>query len=456
MSFLFNSFRWKLLGWYTAILCLVLGLFIATLFHQASLATLKQVDADLVTLSQFLNRELEQDAAGRVGFEQPPEILQHFIQMAKPASYARVWDAKGRLLFSVPDSDPPPTPPVKRGTRHHGSYREIHLSGLNDTSILVGRNIETEQGNLQKDLREMLVIGVGLLILALGGGWFLTERVLTPIQRITRTASAISASNLSQRIDTGNTEREFGALVRTLNHTFDRLEQAFGRQTRFTADASHELRTPVAIILTQAEAVLKKNRSAQEYRETVEICLKVAHRMKSTVEGLLTLARADAGELRLDTQSVNLAILTQEIVTLLQPLALERQVAFTLNIEPTIVNGDRERFREAITNLATNAIRYNRTGGKVTITLRNEPPSAILAVSNTGPGIPTEHQAHIFERFYRVDQARAREAGGSGLGLAITKWIVEAHGGTVTLHGREGEATTFTIRLPLNEVSRAE
>ena len=201
--------------------------------------------------------------------------------------------------------------------------------------------------------------------------------------------------------------------------------------------------------MSQAELALRKDRSPEEYREALSTALKASQRMKAVVEGLLTLARADAKDLEIRKERVDLGKIVEETASLLGSMAIERRVALTVSAEPVAVTGDPDRLRELVTNLLTNAIRYNREGGKVDVSLASEKEQAVLTVADTGIGIPEKDRPHLFERFYRVDKARSREAGGSGLGLAIAKWIVESHGGTISFSSRENAGTTFAVRLPI-------
>ncbi|MHC5544618.1 sensor histidine kinase, partial [Singulisphaera rosea] len=266
--------------------------------------------------------------------------------------------------------------------------------------------------------------------------------------RMSDAASSISASNLSRRIDMARTESELGRLATILNETFDRLEGAFVRQVQFTADASHELRTPLSVVISHCELALRKSRTPEEYREMFATALKAAKRMRGVIEGLLTLARADSTAPNLDHGPVDLAEVVEESVEMLRPLASSSKVEIEIETEPAEAFGDHDRLRELVVNLVTNAIRYNREDGRVTVRLRKEPEGLTLTVADSGIGIPEEHWPELFERFYRVDPVRSRELGGSGLGLSIARWIVEAHGGTITFTSVFGEGTTFTVHLP--------
>ena len=292
--------------------------------------------------------------------------------------------------------------------------------------------------------------GVGgvILVLGLAGGWWLAGRAIRPIDDISATAAKISAGDLSQRINAADTESELGRLAGVLNSTFARLETAFAQQRQFTSDAAHELRTPVAVILTQVQSALNKERTCPEYRETLEACQRAAQRMRRLTESLLALARLDAGQAALNRRRFNLAGTARESIELVSPLADARGVSIIPDLAAVECDGDAERLAQVITNLLTNAIQYNREHGEVRVTVKREADWAILAVVDTGPGIAAEDLPRVFERFFRADTARTGSSGNAGLGLAISKAIVEAHGGTIAVASAPGAGTTFTLRLP--------
>jgi len=326
-------------------------------------------------------------------------------------------------------------------------------AGPFDHTIVVGRSIAKELATLAQLVWRISATGVGVLLVGLLGGWVLSKRAIRPIETITGAAENVSATNLSQRIAIAAPRSELGRLADVLNNTFSRLQAAFEQQRRFTADASHELRTPVSVILAQTELSLKKERSREEYREVIEVCHRTSHRMKGLVDGLLTLARSDAGKLELERRRVDLRDLVEESLALLTPLADETGITITRQLQPTQASVDAYRISQVIANLLTNAIRYNRPGGSVTVSLASTPDEVTLTVTDTGLGISTENESSLFERFYRADKARSRSQGGSGLGLAIAKTIVEAHGGTIAFVSELGTGSTFTVLLPVAENS---
>jgi heavy metal sensor kinase len=449
---MFKSIRGGLLFWYALILVAVLGAFGGTLYYKQRHSLLKEVDGTLGAHAQAMAASIEVEPGGLLELELTDEYSRYFRSDGgeDDPPYFAIWDGSGKVLKnSRPDLEPPR--PEAAGVRTRGSRREIAAAGPAGSMVLVGRKIGEEQQKLRDFLGGIVGAGAGMILLALAGGWFLTGRAIRPIGRMTEAASAISSSNLSHRIDVAQTQTELGRLAATLNEAFDRLERAFDRQTRFTADASHELRTPLSIVLAQAELALSRERSLEEYRKGYATTLQAAQRMKAVVEGLLTLARADAREINLRKERVDLRAIVEETLSMLGPMALPKKVAVKLHAETVHVTGDPDRLREVVTNLVTNAVRYNREGGRVDVSLKADGKDAVLAVADTGIGIPAADQPHVFERFYRVDKARARDEGGSGLGLAITKWIVESHGGSIAFTSREGEETTFTIRMPRRE-----
>jgi len=278
------------------------------------------------------------------------------------------------------------------------------------------------------------------------GGWWLATRAIRPSEDISATAAKIAAGDLSQRISTTETDSELGRLAGVLNSTFARLDTAFTQQARFTEDAAHELRTPVAVMLTQTQSALARTRSADECRETLEACQRATQRMRRLIESLLELARLDAGQEPLRRAECDLGKIAADSLGIIRPLASTRGLAIHAALPATPCHGDAERLAQVVTNLLSNAIDYNRDGGEIRLAPGRDHDFVTLAVSNTSPGIPAEDLPQLFERFHRVDKSRT--GGHSGLGLAITKAIVLAHGGSIEVVSELGGSTTFTVLLP--------
>jgi heavy metal sensor kinase len=464
---MFRSIRWNLLGWYAAILLAVVAGFGTTLYQRLQLLRYQRVDTELAGAAQLIAQRTRPPHRPRghgpaepseAQISIPESLLQRFGADENEAAYAVLWQRDGTRFASAqaPEDIPAPKPlkkedPDRPRFRQRGELREVILPRHSGGYLVVGRSIRNEEEGTNRLVWILGGTGLGVLIIGLAGGWILVQRALRPIAVMSSTAAAISASNLSQRIDVAGTESELGPLALVLNNMLDRLEDAFEQQKRFTADASHELRTPLSVICSQTELALARERSTGEYRQALSTCASAAQRMRSLVNGLLTLARADAGMLQLDPAPFDLRVCVEECARMVHPLAEERGITIDLDLADDLTDfewtGDVQRIAQIVTNLLSNAIRYNRDGGKVRVSLRRD-GEITLTVSDTGIGIPHEDLGSIFKRFYRVDKARSREVGGTGLGLAISQSLAAAHGGIIECQSELGRGSTFTVRLP--------
>ena len=356
-----------------------------------------------------------------------------------------------------PQPRPVPNPPMPQAFesagvawRQRGVVREVVMQGPVGTLVMVGRPLNSEFTELRQWLVLLVASGAGLVALGIIGGLLLSYRSLRSLRVMSEAAAGISARNLSERIDTHKVDQELLDLAETLNSAFGRLEQAFARQTQFTADASHELRTPLTVLLGNLELAVRQPGLADGTRESLEASLRAARRMRGLVDSLLTLARADSGVLEIDRQTFDLGDTVEECAQLLEPLARNKRLEVIHDIQSMEIQGDPRLLAQVVINLLTNAIQYNRDGGEVRVTLSSNNGRAELIVADTGVGIALEDQRNLFERFYRVDKARSRSAGGTGLGLSITRSLVTAHGGSIELASVEGEGTTVRVSLPLD------
>jgi heavy metal sensor kinase len=306
------------------------------------------------------------------------------------------------------------------------------------------------------------------LLLAGTGGWLLARRALRPVDQMTTTARRIEAEHLAERLGGTEADDELGRLARTLNEMLARLEAAFAQVRNFSSDASHELRTPLTILKGEIEVALRSPRPAEEYRRVLTSALEEVERMSRLVDDLLLLSRADAGALRWERRPVELDRLVEEVAKQGDILGRGHTIRVSIHtLEPLVVQGDGQRLKQLLLNLVDNAIKYTPPGGSVSLGLKAAKREAShvdstsfqgagegadcaeIAVRDTGIGIPPEALPRVFERFYRVDQARSREVGGAGLGLCIAKTIAEAHGGRIELESTVGAGSTFTVVLPL-------
>jgi heavy metal sensor kinase len=307
-------------------------------------------------------------------------------------------------------------------------------------------------------LRVILVLVIlGTLALAGIGGWFLARRSLAPVVQMTERARRISAENLDQRLPVSNPNDELGRLAATFNELLTRLDDAFEQQHRFMADASHELRTPLSVMRTATGVTLEqKARSDGEYREALSIIDEQARRLTHIVEDMFMLARADSGQRVLQMSGFYLDKLLCETRRAAEVLATRKGITIEADKFPEVrYRGDEGLIRQMVLNLLENAIKHTSSGGVVRIALERRSTTYQIVVSDTGSGIPLEAQAHIFERFYRVDKARSRAessdlGGGAGLGLSIAKWTAEAHLGCLELERSDATGSTFIVSLPVN------
>ena len=339
------------------------------------------------------------------------------------------------------------------GTVFRGYAKRVEAAGLPFTLVVL-QSLHSQREMLE-DIRNTFLwaIPIALLVASIGG-YFLARKSLAPVAAMATQARGMGAANLHDRLAVLNPRDELGQLAVTFNQLLERLQESFERQKRFMADASHELRTPVAILHGETEVTLSRaDRSPEEYRETLGILKDESQRLARIVEDLFTLTRADAGQYPLQLQGVYLDELVADVMRRARSLAMAKNLTLSAAIEPELpIEADEALLRRMLLNLLDNAIKYTPEGGKISLECRKQGEEYTLGVSDTGTGIPVELQARIFERFFRADKARSRaegESGGAGLGLSIARWIAEAHHGRLELTKSDARGTTFTAWLPV-------
>lgn len=295
-----------------------------------------------------------------------------------------------------------------------------------------------------------------LILIAAVGGYFITKRAFRPVKQMSDSASEIGdGKDLSKRIHLqGSSKDEMYHLAQTFDKMFERLETSFESEKQFTSDASHELRTPTSVIISQCEYALSQKHNPKEMEESLEVILRQSRKMSSLISQLLLLARVDQG--KHDTfqfECINMSELTEIVVEELSLMVQEASIDITTNIEEDLfMKADQTLMMRLLMNLLTNAIAYGKANGTVNIQLFRDETNIIGKVSDNGIGISEQHIAKIWERFYRVDAARtSSNIGNTGLGLSMVKWIVELHGGEITVESELGEGSTFTFKLPIEK-----
>lgn len=396
-------------------------------------------------------------------------VANRFADLRRP----RRFDEEGHALgpFQEPPFDPKAIAAALEGrsTYSNGEYDgdpiriftlPVRRGPNQGTVIQVARDTKDLDRIWASQLSTLLLFLPAALLVAAVGASFLTKRATKPIAAMKEAANAISEKDLSKRLQVQG-EDEFAELGQTFNAMVGRLEDSFVKlrtayesleeahenQKRFTADASHELRTPLTRMRLATSAALAEGASPEEQRRALEVADVAAQSMSRLVQEMLVLAKADAGQLRMQTERLDVRVIAAETVDGFRPDSVEL-VTEMLDM-PVIVQGDRDHLARVLNNLIENALRHTPKGGTVKVSVCLEGANAILKVSDTGEGIAPEHLPRLTERFYRVDGARASSDGGSGLGLAICKTIVDAHGGSMDIASRPGQGAKVTIRLPL-------
>jgi len=355
------------------------------------------------------------------------------------------------LARSNSESDSPVFVNIHEINRHRAraALRAVRIG--NETYIAAAFQSLHDVNEQLEFMRDIFYVGIPVALIVAGiGGYLLAHKSLSPIVAMTVQAQLIGTENMHERLRVANPNDELGSLTIVFNQLLDRLETSFESMRRFMADASHELRTPIAIIRGEADVSLSKERQTEEYKDALTTIQDESRRLTRIVDDLMALSRANTGERLLKVENIYLNDVVDECVHGMQVIANTKGIALTNESQPDIAfKGDEELLRRMIMNLLDNAIKYNTPAGRVKITLKSENSHAKISVADTGIGIPAEAASQVFDRFYRVDQSRSRSAGGSGLGLAIAKWIAEAHQGTINLASDPGKGSTFTVSLPL-------
>jgi len=331
--------------------------------------------------------------------------------------------------------------------RTSGSAWRMGVLGNDDLRLVVGLNYDRVQAELNR-MRNLFLLALPLALLMVGaGGWWVAGRALRPLKIIARTAQQVTARGLDHRIPDSNEDSDISRLIQVLNGMIDRLEASFRQATRFSSDASHELKTPLAIMQGELENAIQTSPPASPEQRVFNNLLEETQHLKRITSNLLLLAQADSGQLKLAVEEIPLSTELEGMIEDAQILAAEPNIQFNLDLPPGItVRGDRGLLRMALLNLIKNAIQYNEPGGSVGLTLVAA-QGVVLTICNTGPGIPTVDQPRIFDRFYRVRQAQSAHRDGLGLGLNLAREIVLAHKGMLVLKESRSGHTCFTVSL---------
>jgi two-component system OmpR family sensor kinase len=450
--------RVRLTAWHAVLLAAILtaiGAFVVL-----------RLEADL---QARLDRDVKTNASS-IGEGYTAEGDEGFLDVARaalpdPDAAAQVLDRGGRVLVSRGGAaaDRPLAPAADRanallgdarvlsvtvdGVRMRASVSSLRRLGRRHV-LVVAESLEEVEASVRRVLVLLLLAGPAALAATALAGWWLARKALLPVARMTAAADAIEIDRLHERIAVPRAADELGNLAMTLNLMLDRLESGVSDKRRLVADASHELRTPLAVMGAEVDVSLRGDGLQDEAREVLESVREEVDSMTRTVDNLLTLAQVDEGRLGILTTRVELLGCIEAAERPLRALAADKQIRLEVSGESCEAEADPQRLRQALGNLIDNAIKFTPRGGEVRVSAWAREHEVGVTVADDGPGIPEEARARVFDRFYRVDASRARNAGGSGLGLAICREIARAHGGRVWVDGREGGGSAFSIALP--------
>lgn len=451
------SIRVRLTAWYAVVLLLMMVVYATATFVAVRHEFFEQFDDQLQDDFENAEGQLGRRQDGSVGpigesSRDPDGDLDRAMDVWSTAGAPIYRTATSSALPAItPDAAPvqPQYATVDADGRHWRTMTRTSMVGGVPVVLRVARSEDRLRMQLW-EIAIVLVFGLPLVVVLAGaGGYVLARRALSPIDHLTSEARRITADRLHERLSVPNQRDEIGRLATVINNTFARLEASFEQLRRFTADASHELRTPLAVIRGIGEAGLGETRTPAEYKEAMGSMLEEVDRLSALVDTLLRLSHGDAGTVRLSRESLDLGQLTREVVSSLAVLADERHQRLAVDApDRAFVVVDRLVLREAITNIVDNAIKYSAAASTIDIRVRTDGGHALLTVADEGPGIAALHRERIFDRFFRLDEGRSREAGGTGLGLAIAKWAVDANGGHISVDGGTNGGAIFRIALP--------
>jgi heavy metal sensor kinase len=454
--------RVRLAAWYFLVLCLAFGAFSFLAFFEVRESIHSAVDEGLrdraADLRELLERQwpaeqIERELAAGASVRGEDDILQ-IAETNGEWTYSSVSALHYGLKL-----------PTARERTDKFQFSTMHSRGM-PLRILNGQlRVADKAYDVQiaaplddfydaiNRFRFVLLFSVPMLLLVASvGGYWLSRKAVAPVGEIARAAQSISENELSKRLPVPQTGDELQNLSEILNELFGRLESAFKRITQFTADASHELRTPVALMRTRTEVALRKERSQADYRETIVRIHAELERTSALIENLMMLARADSGTQVLQLTSTSLNEVLSEVAEPARLLAEKKCILYEqlLPEVPLRVNGNVASLRRLFLILIDNAVKYSPQEGHVSVVLAPSDGSAVTEIRDDGIGISSSDLPHIFERFYRADESRSRESGGTGLGLSIAKWIAEAHQGKISVISCVGEGSVFRVQIPLS------
>ncbi|HNT43146.1 MAG TPA: ATP-binding protein [Syntrophorhabdaceae bacterium] len=460
--------KWKLTLWYGGILALILVTFSSGVYIYFQNSLQKSIDTKIKSIAEVLASSMT-ETHGQSLFGNFERYLENALGKKPKGKFIQIIDASGKIGARLNDLEAEAVPvsfvTLERALKGETVYETLEsarprlrmitmpiLDSKKVTSIVqVGSSLEEFEDTMKRLLIIMIISIITSISATIVVGYFMAKKTMKPVDQIRRAAVKISSTNLDERIDIKKGRKdELGRLAETFNAMISRLKDSFQRINQFSIDVSHELKTPLTILKGETELALRKERTNQEYRRSMQSNLEEIDRMSRIIDDLLLLSKAETKDIGMNLEKVDLRDLLAGVCLNMKLFGENKGVEVVVrDLEDIRIVGDELKLRRMITNVVENGIKYGHPGGHVTVSSYKQNGFACINVEDDGPGISGEDIKYIFDRFYRADRSRKRESG-SGLGLSISKWIAEAHKGTIEVESKPAAGSLFTIKLPMS------
>jgi heavy metal sensor kinase len=458
--------KWRLTVWYGGVLSLILIIFASGIFIYFKNSLQDSIDAKIRSIGEVLSSSMTETHGASV-FGNFERYLENVLGRKPKGKLIQIMDSSGRIGAKMSDIEGETLPTsfnaLERAMRGEIVYETIErtkprlrmvtipiMDNKKVTSVVqVGTSLEDFDETIRKLLLIIIISIPTSIIVTIVVGYFMAKKALKPVDQIRRAAVKISSSNLDEKIDITGRRDELGRLAETFNAMIGRLKDAFQRINQFSIDVSHELKTPLTILKGETEVALRKEREKDDYQKLLLSNLEEIDRMSCIIDDLLLLSKADTKEIKLNIEEVALRDLIMDVCMNMKVVADKKDVDLQISeLEDVRLKGDELKLRRMLLNIVENGIKYSHIGGKVSVSSYVNDGYAKIDVKDDGIGISEEDIKYVFDRFYRADRSRKRESG-SGLGLSISRWIAEAHKGSIEVKSQPVQGSMFTIKLPL-------
>ncbi|MBP1747793.1 MAG: histidine kinase [Deltaproteobacteria bacterium] len=459
--------KWKLTLWYGGILALILVTFCGFVYIYFQNSLQKSIDAKIKSIAEVLSSSM-METHNQSLFGNFERYLEDALGKKPKGKFIQIIDASGKIGARLNDLEAEAVPvsfvTLEKALKGEIVYetietarprlRMITMPILENKKIISIVQVGSSLEEFEDTMKRLLIIMIVSIITATGGtivvGYFMAKKTMKPVDQIRRTAVKISSRNLDERIELKGRKDELGRLAETFNAMIARLKDSFQRINQFSIDVSHELKTPLTILKGETELALRKDRTNEEYKKSLESNLEEIDRMSHIIDDLLLLSKAETKDIRLNLDKVDLRDLLADVCLNMKVFGENNGVEIIAKeLEDIRIIGDELKLRRMITNIVENGIKYGHSGGHVAVSSYKQNGFACINVKDDGPGISSGDIKYIFDRFYRADRSRKR-ASGSGLGLSISKWIAEAHHGTIEVESTPAAGSLFIIKLPMS------